>query len=124
MRPRRPMPLRACVQASGRMSRLGLIGTFSLAIWTLRRDANLTRYGISCSFVRHKLTQHQGVYRVATLIVDYDDVPKHLLKTKKSPDGRKYFEIEAVVHISMQSSLEFFVTVGGKKYGSLTAQYE
>jgi hypothetical protein len=40
-----------------------------------------------------------------------------------SPDGRRYYSIDTLVHISMQSVLEFYVTVNGKKDGSLTAQY-
>jgi hypothetical protein len=41
-----------------------------------------------------------------------------------SPLGRKYLSVLSEVHISMQSALEFFVTIDGMKYGSLTAKYE
>lgn len=64
------------------------------------------------------------MYRVATLIVDLDDVPKSSLMPGISPSGQKYLTIDAQVHISMQSVLEFYVTVEGKKYGALTAKFE
>jgi hypothetical protein len=41
-----------------------------------------------------------------------------------SPEGKKYYSVAVEVHISMQSALEFFVTVNGKKYGSLSAKYD
>jgi hypothetical protein len=41
-----------------------------------------------------------------------------------SPKGEKYYSVAAEVHISMHSALEFFVTVNGKKYGSLSAKYD
>jgi hypothetical protein len=36
----------------------------------------------------------------------------------------KYYELSFFVEISAQSSLEFFLTIDGKKYGSLSANYE
>jgi hypothetical protein len=72
----------------------------------------------------YMLTHGQAVYRVATPTVDFDDVPQAHLKPCISPLGRPYFRIDSVINISMQSSLEFFVTVRGKKYGSLIVQYD
>jgi hypothetical protein len=74
--------------------------------------------------IEHRLTCHQNVYRVATLIVDLDDVPASSIRARTNSYGQQYFLIDCVVHISIQSSLEFFVTVDGEKYGSLTAKYE
>ncbi|KAH7396595.1 hypothetical protein DE146DRAFT_763611 [Phaeosphaeria sp. MPI-PUGE-AT-0046c] len=66
----------------------------------------------------------ESVYRVATLIVDFDDVPASCYEHKVNDRDKKYLRLRAEVHISIQSSLEFFVTVDGKKYGSLTAEYD
>jgi hypothetical protein len=70
------------------------------------------------------LTFIQSVNRVAQLIVNFDDVPQSKLDVRIGPNRKKYFSIHGVVHMSKQSSLEFFVTVTGKRYGSLTAYYD
>jgi hypothetical protein len=56
--------------------------------------------------------------------VDLSDVPENAYVTCWSPCGRKYYELSFFVEISAQSSLEFFLTIDGKKYGSLSANYE
>ncbi|KAH7383281.1 hypothetical protein BKA66DRAFT_512128 [Pyrenochaeta sp. MPI-SDFR-AT-0127] len=71
-----------------------------------------------------KATHARDSFTVATLTVDLDDVPSSCFEDETSPAGRKYSSITIEVNISMQSSLEFFVTVDGKKYGSLTANYD
>jgi hypothetical protein len=58
------------------------------------------------------------------LHVDLSKVPDSQMKRKRSPTGREYCEVHALVHISMQSSLEFSLTVNGKNYGSVTAKYD
>ena len=70
------------------------------------------------------LTKNQSVYKVATLTVNLKDVPSDCIKHNRNPAGRHYNSIYAQVHISMQSSLEFFVTVNGKRYGTVHAAYE
>ncbi|KAI4660944.1 uncharacterized protein J4E79_005512 [Alternaria viburni] len=65
-----------------------------------------------------------AVYRVATLRVDLSDIPEETLSLNISASGRKYYTVDCTVNISLQSSLEFFLTVGGKRYGSLTAKYD
>ncbi|EAT86144.2 hypothetical protein SNOG_06313 [Parastagonospora nodorum SN15] len=52
------------------------------------------------------------------------DVPESCLEHMISTNGKRFYDIEGVVNISMQASLEFFVTVNGKRYGSLIAQYD
>ncbi|KAI4909431.1 hypothetical protein J4E90_008128 [Alternaria incomplexa] len=66
----------------------------------------------------------ESIYQVATLIVDLSDVPEEDTELETSASGRKYHTINSVVNISLQSTLDFFITVNGKKYGSLTARYE
>lgn len=66
----------------------------------------------------------QSVYTVATLTVDMDDIPDEYFERKRSPKGKLYYSIMSTINISMGSALEFFLTVGGQKYGSLTAAYE
>lgn len=61
---------------------------------------------------------------VATLYADLSDIPKSHWKTERAPDGRMYYSIETVICISMQSSLEFYITIDGKKCGSVKAKYE
>ncbi|EUC40240.1 hypothetical protein COCMIDRAFT_109318 [Bipolaris oryzae ATCC 44560] len=65
-----------------------------------------------------------SVYHVAVLTVDSNDIPLSDLKRKTSPCGRQYYSIGVTVHISLQSSLEFYVTIKGKKFGSLTVSYD
>lgn len=66
----------------------------------------------------------QSVYRVAVLTVDSNDIPLVYLKRNTSPCGRQYYSINVTVHISLQSSLDFYVTIKGKKFGSLTVSYD
>lgn len=61
---------------------------------------------------------------MATLTVDLNKVPKNYFKSKRSPTGVRYHELNYEVAISVQSSLEFSVLVDGRKYGSITAKYE
>jgi hypothetical protein len=66
----------------------------------------------------------QSVYRVAELAVDLNDLSKDDMAMRISPSGRCYYRVKYEVCISMQSSLEFFVTVKGRKVGSLTVSYD
>jgi hypothetical protein len=65
----------------------------------------------------------QDVYTVATLCVNLNNVPQKLFVTRISPSGIPYYELAFHVEISVQSALEFSVSVDGKRYGSVTAQY-
>ncbi|KAI4698491.1 hypothetical protein J4E81_005714 [Alternaria sp. BMP 2799] len=65
-----------------------------------------------------------SVYRVATLRVDLNDVPDEDLDLNISASGQRYYTADCTVNISLQSSLEFFITVKGKRYGSLIAKYD
>jgi hypothetical protein len=61
---------------------------------------------------------------VATLTVDLAKVPVSCFEERTYPRGRKYFSILSEVNISMQSALEFFVTINDKKCKSVNAKYE
>jgi hypothetical protein len=64
------------------------------------------------------------VFEVTTLIVDFADVPAHEIKRCVNSAGRTYFRIDYEVQFSVQSSLEFSMSVKGKRYGSVTASYD
>lgn len=64
------------------------------------------------------------MYKVATLNVDLSNVPAECFSLHQSVHGRSYYELTCNVEISIQSALEFSVSVQGKRYGSLTAAYE
>ncbi|KAF1944796.1 hypothetical protein EJ02DRAFT_452131 [Clathrospora elynae] len=51
-------------------------------------------------------------------------MPESDMRGKPSSTGRKYHSADCNVNISMQGALEFFVTVKGKRYGSVTARYD
>ncbi|KAF2849836.1 Hsp70 family protein [Plenodomus tracheiphilus IPT5] len=65
-----------------------------------------------------------AVYTVARLCVDFGEVPALEFRTMQSLSGRRYYEVDFSVEISVQSSLEFAVSVNGKRYGSLIAEYK
>jgi hypothetical protein len=64
------------------------------------------------------------VFQVAELAVDLDDVPERLFRKKRSKDGKIYHQVEYEIKISVQSSLEYSLSVEGVTYGSVTARYE
>lgn len=66
----------------------------------------------------------KGVYTVAQVTVDFSDVPADKFRLKRSPGGGLYHRLNYDVEISLQSSLEFSLTIDGVKYGSLTATYD
>ena len=46
-------------------------------------------------------------------------------KTKFSPEGRPYYYLNYDIELSVQSSMEMYISVNGKRYGDkLTAAYE
>ncbi|EOA92058.1 uncharacterized protein SETTUDRAFT_86462 [Exserohilum turcica Et28A] len=65
-----------------------------------------------------------SIYHVATLTSDLSDLPTKEMKLKTSSSGRKYYSVDCTVNISLQSALDFFITVKGKKLGSLTVSYD
>jgi hypothetical protein len=69
------------------------------------------------------LIQVQDVFLVATLTVDLSKVPKKEFSAKQSPAGRRYHKIHFDLEISIQSALEFSLTINGKKYAAVTAEY-
>jgi hypothetical protein len=66
----------------------------------------------------------QGVKKVASVIIDLSVVPKDRWKAERSPSGDTYHRLSYSLEISVQSALEFSLTVDGKSYGSVKAAYE
>ena len=64
------------------------------------------------------------MYTVATLNVDLSVVPKDEFKPLRSPTGALYHKLSFSIEISVQSSLEYSLSVAGEKYATLTATYE
>jgi hypothetical protein len=64
------------------------------------------------------------VYKVAEAPVDLGSVPEKYFKKKMSPLGRTYVELDFEIELFVQSSLEMYLTVDGKRYGTLTAAFE
>jgi hypothetical protein len=88
----------------------------------------------SPSHLKHEVSQQmitvfitnniQAVYQVVTLTINMREIPQGYYTTHYATGGRLYYSILVVVNISLQSALEFFVTVEGKKYGSVTVEYD
>lgn len=66
----------------------------------------------------------QDVELVTKVKADFSDVPEKFFKKKTSKLGKVYCKLDATVNISVQSALQFYITVDGKKYGSLTTEYK
>jgi hypothetical protein len=66
----------------------------------------------------------QAIYDVVTLTINLGEVPEEHYRTNYTAGGRSYYSIDVDVNISLQSALEFFITVKGKKYGSVTVEYD
>ncbi|KAJ5062359.1 hypothetical protein J3E72DRAFT_393505 [Bipolaris maydis] len=64
------------------------------------------------------------VHRVAVLTYDMSDLSENDMCRRISPSGRLYYSARCTVNICLQSCLEFYVTVKGKKFGSLTVSYD
>jgi hypothetical protein len=55
--------------------------------------------------------------------VDLSDVPANEYEVHRSPSGRTFAHLVYTVDISIQSSLDYSISVNGKKYGMITAKY-
>ena len=64
------------------------------------------------------------MYKVAEVPVDLSSVPETYFEKKKSPLGRTYVELDYEIALFVQSSLEMYLTVDGKRYGTLTPAFE
>jgi hypothetical protein len=97
---------------------------FWLTTKTMHRSAPRTVYVDHPFALGTAVLMHiQGVHEVATLHVKLSDVPQHLFIRHIDSFGLVYHSLSFEVEISVQSSLEFSVSVKGKKYGSVTAKY-
>ncbi|CAI6322173.1 unnamed protein product [Periconia digitata] len=65
----------------------------------------------------------EGVYHIANLKIDLGAVPKTEYHSKPSPTGRTYLDLDFDIEISVQSALEFSLSVNGIRYGSVKADY-
>ena len=63
------------------------------------------------------------MYKLATLDVDLNDVPESDFQLLQSAHGLAYYRLTYTVEISVQSALEFSLSVNGTRYGSVTARY-
>lgn len=66
---------------------------------------------------------NQYIYTVAQMVVDLNPVPKREWRKAFSPTGRPYCALDFSVEISIQSALEYSLSVNGVRYGSVTANY-
>ncbi|KAF1979396.1 actin-like ATPase domain-containing protein [Bimuria novae-zelandiae CBS 107.79] len=63
------------------------------------------------------------VYTVTDMVIDLSPVPKSEWRSDVSPDGRAYCSVDIVLEISVQSALEYSLSVNGKRYASVEATY-
>ncbi|KAH4054949.1 hypothetical protein HBI64_117810 [Parastagonospora nodorum] len=97
---------------------------FIVSFWPgEKRTCNLKLYAAECTKAPRCL-KDKDVYAVATLSVDLSIVPKDEFKPLRSPIGALYHQLSYSIEISVQSSLEYSLSVAGKKYATLTATYE
>ncbi|KAF2130413.1 Hsp70 family protein [Dothidotthia symphoricarpi CBS 119687] len=89
----------------------------------LASDETVAPSSSYCGVSRRLCYTSWEVYTVARLHVDLRNVPKHLFVARSSPSGAVYHQLKYTVEVSLQSSLEFFVTINGSRYGSVTATY-
>ncbi|KAH3975901.1 hypothetical protein HBH98_042340 [Parastagonospora nodorum] len=97
--------------------------TFHQNFWV--GDSRMTSIGLLASEGDRaaKRSTDKSIYRLATLEVDLSGVPQDEFEVLRSPSGHTYHRIIYTVDISIQSSLDFSVSIGGKKYGRITARY-
>lgn len=67
--------------------------------------------------------QRQRVYNVAELTIDLNSVPESEFAAMRSPSGTTFYRLNFQVEFAVQSALEFWLSVKGVKYGSVTATY-
>lgn len=60
---------------------------------------------------------------VAELTVDLTSLPKQKFLSLRNGANQTYCEVHFEVEISATSALEYAVSIGGSRYGSITANY-
>ncbi|KAH4005899.1 hypothetical protein HBI56_097520 [Parastagonospora nodorum] len=98
--------------------------TLNLHFWPSEKRETTLNLLASNETKAPQLSVDKGVFTVAKLSVDLSGVPENEYTTGLSPTGRMYRKLKFEIEISAQSSLEFFFTVNGKKYASLTANFD
>lgn len=79
----------------------------------------------TCTFRLETSTNRwQGVYQVAKAKIDLSRVPKKQFKKKRSPSGQPYVRLDYDIELCVQSSLEMYLSIKGKRYGALNAAFE
>ncbi|KAH7408805.1 Hsp70 family protein [Phaeosphaeria sp. MPI-PUGE-AT-0046c] len=88
-----------------------------LSLWATDMDrVPNRRNNVSCALLL-------DVYEVAQLCVDLTNVPNHKFKVRQNSASQAYHEVDFQVEFSATSSLEYAVSVGGTRYGSVSARY-
>ncbi|KAJ4360578.1 uncharacterized protein N0V89_001144 [Didymosphaeria variabile] len=64
-----------------------------------------------------------NVYHVGQMVIDLNPVPKKEWRKSTSPSGKPYCLLDIDVEISIQSALEYSLSVNGVRYGLVTANY-
>jgi hypothetical protein len=67
--------------------------------------------------------QYQGVYEVAKLSADLTSVPEYYFNKHRNKANQLYYDVHFQVELSATSSLEYAISVGGTRYGSVAARY-
>lgn len=76
-----------------------------------------------CYRSRKSAEQYQDVYEVAKLSVDLTRVPEYYFKKCWNKAHQLYYDVHFEVELSATSSLEYAMSIGGTRYGSVTARY-
>ncbi|PSN60997.1 Hsp70 family protein [Corynespora cassiicola Philippines] len=66
----------------------------------------------------------ENLYRVARISFNTGDIPGRFLSREYDPNDWRYFTAQALVHMSIQSAIEFSVTINGQDFGSVTVDYD
>jgi hypothetical protein len=101
------------------------VALFTLMACDMNQSPSHAKHGVSQQMIIMFITNdNQAIYHVVTLTINLGEVPQEHYVTEYSTGGRPYYNIHVEVNISLQSALEFFVTIKGKKYGSVTVEYD
>lgn len=120
---RRYMQQRPWILDFGSMSGLPYFSIYLPAMKIMLQPIVIIGYDISVALLQFILTV-QTLYRVARLSFNTESIPTRFLSKKVSPDGKLYFSATSIVHISIQSAIEFSVTVNGNDFGSVIVDYD
>ncbi|KAH6633342.1 Hsp70 family protein [Boeremia exigua] len=98
--------------------------SMSTLFWLTQERTSTLRLEASNRARAPKRSVDAGVYRVAKATVDLSKVPEKAFLKKMSPIGRPYVQLNYEIELFVQSSLEMYLSVDGKRYGELTAAFD